>query len=126
MNDLTLLLRQVHPSFFDDGKITSQVFRPTPKDENKLSVDNGDKISAKESYQNFTAQQNCHSMGVLAISKQEINDQQLPLIEDGVPNPEHCSISFENLSKGQIEKKAKFLKNHAEKRGWLFEHFLGE
>jgi len=38
MTENTLLLRQVHPSFVQDGKITSQVFRPTPKDENKLSM----------------------------------------------------------------------------------------
>ena len=42
MTDETLLLRQVHPSFLQDGVVSSQVFRPTPKDECKLSAYDGD------------------------------------------------------------------------------------
>ena len=39
----TLLLRQIHPGFIQGGRVTSQAFRPTPKDEFLLSVDNGDR-----------------------------------------------------------------------------------
>ena len=46
MTSETLLLRQIHPSFVQKGRVTSQAFRPTPKDEHLLSVDNGDKIAA--------------------------------------------------------------------------------
>lgn len=38
----TLLLHQIHPSFIQYGRVTSQAFRPTPKDEGFLSVDDGD------------------------------------------------------------------------------------
>lgn len=34
-----LLHRQVHPNWIRDGRITSQAFRPTKKDDNKLSID---------------------------------------------------------------------------------------
>jgi len=33
-----LLLRQVHPNFIVESRITSQAFLPTEKDEKKLSV----------------------------------------------------------------------------------------
>ena len=38
----TLLLRQIHPSFMQYGRVTSLAFRPTPKDEGFLSVGDGD------------------------------------------------------------------------------------
>ena len=38
MNENTLLLRQIHPAFIQQNTITSQAFRPTPKDEKLLSV----------------------------------------------------------------------------------------
>jgi hypothetical protein len=44
MTEATLLLRQVHPSFIQHGRVTSQVFRPTLKDKRLLSVYDGDLI----------------------------------------------------------------------------------
>ncbi len=44
----------------------------------------------------------------------------LPVIEDGEPFPEHCSIDFSALSKSEIEKKAKLLNALARQRGWLY------
>ena len=41
----TLLLRQIHPSFIQYGRVTSRAFRPTAKDEFLLSVDDGDRVS---------------------------------------------------------------------------------
>lgn len=120
MNLKTLLLRQVHPCFVQDGKITSQAFRPTPKDEKKLSVYDGDKISPEKSYNHYCCQAGCTSHGVMAVSNEECATQELTVIEDGIPFPEHCSICFDNFSKSQIEKKAKRLKRFAEERGWLF------
>jgi len=46
MTDETLVHRQIHPSFVQAGFPTSQAFRPTPKDESKLSVYDGDMITA--------------------------------------------------------------------------------
>lgn len=121
MTDGTLLLRQVHPSFVQAGKITSQVFRPTPKDQEKLSVYNGDMIQPQDAWEHFTARPECRSVGILAVCTGECNEQQLPVVEDADPYPEHCTIDFIGFSKTEIEKKAKILKVFAERRGWLFQ-----
>ncbi|MNE08695.1 hypothetical protein D3C80_1013490 [compost metagenome] len=120
MTPETLLLRQVHPSFVQNGRITSQVFRPTPKDELLLSVDNGDDVPPRESWRRFTDDLGCKSIGVLAVSHSQCSEQALPVIEDGTPYPEHCSINFTDFEKREIEKKAKLLRSQAENRGWLF------
>ena len=38
----TLLFRQVNPGWIREGRVTSQAFKPTAKDEKKLSVYDGD------------------------------------------------------------------------------------
>ncbi|OQC41352.1 MAG: hypothetical protein BWX66_00754 [Deltaproteobacteria bacterium ADurb.Bin058] len=48
MNVHTLLLRQIHPDFIQNQRVSSQAFRPTPKDERKLSVYDGDLITPAE------------------------------------------------------------------------------
>lgn len=116
----TLLLRQIHPSFIQNGRVTSQAFRPTPKDEFLLSVDDGDRVSAEAAWQRFIANPACKSIGVQAISQAECAAQELPVIEDGQPNPEHCSVDFTAFEKKAIEKKSKLLRAQAETRGWLF------
>lgn len=121
MKPETLLLRQIHPSFIQAGRVTSQAFRPSPKDENHLSVDNGDKISPEAAYQRFIDNPMCSSVGVMAIAYSECNGQSLPVIEDGTPYPEHCSIDFSQYHKKEIERKAKYLSHQAQERGWLFQ-----
>ena len=54
----TLLLRQIHPSFVQDGRVTSQAFRPTPKDDAQLSAYDGDQITPVAAWLNYT--QYCH------------------------------------------------------------------
>lgn len=116
----TLLLRQVHPSFVQNGRVTSQAFRPTPKDEFLLSVDDGDRVSAQASWQRFITNPACKSIGVQAVSQAECTAQALPVIEDGKPHPEHCSIDFTAFDKKAIEKKSKLLRAQAQTRDWLF------
>jgi hypothetical protein len=116
----TLLMRQVHPNFVQDGRVSSQAFRPTPKDEFYLSVDNGDRLSAEAAWRRFTADPACTSTGVQAVSQSDCAVQSLPVIEDGLPHPEHCSIDFSAFGKKAIEKKAKLLRTAAATRGWLF------
>lgn len=118
MTPQTLLLRQIHPGFIQQGRVTSQAFRPTPKDENKLSVDNCDKINAFDSFKRFVSNPQCQSMGVMALSLDECVHESLQVLEDAAPYPEHCSIDFDGLSSGQISKKAKVLRKHAETRSW--------
>ncbi|MCL2282773.1 MAG: hypothetical protein FWC26_05595 [Fibromonadales bacterium] len=120
MNTNTLLLRQVHSAFVKDDRVASIAFRPTPKDEKQLSVDNGDNITAEQSYNKFVSNPNCSSIGVLAVSKKECDNEALSVIEDGVPYKEHCSINFSGLTKKETETKAKILRDKAVARNWLF------
>lgn len=121
MTPQTLLLRQINPSFIQAGRVTSQAFRPTPKDESLLSVYDGDKIQAQAAWQHFTTTPGCRSVGVMAVSNDECASENLPLIADGVPFPEHASIDYSAFSKSEVEKKAKVLTKKAHERGWLFQ-----
>ena len=56
----------------------------------------------------------------MAVTKAECSGQELPVIEDGIPFPEHCAIDFSNLTKSLVEKKAKALARYAIDRDWLF------
>ena len=123
MNGQSLLLRQIHPTFVQAGRITSQAFRPTPKDENKLSVYDGDQTTAEASWQHFTASSDCSSAGVMAVTNGKCIALGLGLIADGQPFPEHVSIDYSAFTRNEIEKKAKVLKVHAEVRGWLYQSF---
>lgn len=116
----TLLLRQVHPSFIQDGRPSSQAFFPTKKDGLKLSVYHGDKIDPEPSWKHYTTQLGKESSGVIAVTVGECQSGQLPVVDDGVPYPEHCFIDFKNLTNSAIKKKADNLATLARKRGWLF------
>lgn len=120
MNSETLLLRQIHPSFVQNGRVTSQAFRPTPKDENRLSVYDGGRISPEASWRHFTTDPVCRSAGVMAVKHGECTEQGIPVIADGIPFPEHVHLDFTGLGKGEVERKAKVLVRHAQERGWLY------
>jgi len=117
----TLLLRQVNPSWIQEGRITSQVFRPTPKDKKRLSVYDGDLITAEKAWKHFTNELQFASVGVMAVTVHECNAQNLPAAPDPEPFPAHAVIKFDNLSPSQIAKKAKHLKKAAETRGWQYQ-----
>ncbi|USU02966.1 hypothetical protein [Pseudomonas siliginis] len=120
MDDQTQLLRQVHPSFVQDGKITSQVFRPTPKDDKKLSSYDGDLITPEASYAHFTSRADCRSAGVVSITTAECQALDLQAVADPKEFLEHVLIDFSEFEKKEIEKKAKILRANAESRDWLY------
>jgi len=130
MEEKSLLHRQIHPSFvvndivsnqaFVENKliVSSSSFLPTVKDEDKLSVYNGEKFSAKDSFDHYT--RNYSSCGVLSVSVEEVNST-IPLTtqEDNVPFDGHCYIDFSMVkSKNQKTKKAGKLRDFAVKRNW--------
>lgn len=126
MTPSTLLHRQVHPDFVQQNEVSSQVFeatsaafKPTPKDDNKLSVYNGGKYSAKEAFDHFTA--NYSSRGVLSVSVAETTALGLSSEEDNIPFDGHAYIDFSTLtSENQKKTKAKQLKKVAMDRGWQY------
>ena len=121
MKPETMLLRQVHPSFVQAGRVTSQAFRPTPKDEGKLSAYDGDQIDAPGSWTHYTETLGLPSVGTLGLTVAEFEQEDLVVIPDGVPFAEHVSIDYSAFDRGKIEKKAKRLKKTSVARGWLYE-----
>lgn len=122
MTSDTLLLRQVSPSWVQAGRITSQVFKPTPKDEKRLSAYDGDQISPSDSWSHYTESLGYDSVGVVAVTIGECEKHELPAEPKPEPFPEHVVIKFDGCSSNsEIEKKAKHLKKAAENRGWQYE-----
>ena len=117
----TLLLRQVNPHWIRNGRITSQVFKPTPKDEKRLSVYDGDKVSPEESFRHFTEKLSLSSAGVMAVTMAECRQEELPVIPDPARFPEHVVIDFSSCSNSEIKTKAKLLTKAAENRGWQYQ-----
>ena len=127
MTPETLLLRQVHPAFVQADFIssqvffiTSQVFKPTPKDEGKLSAYNGEKFTPLTSFEHFLQNPVCTSAGVVAVTVQECAKEALIAFENNNPFDGHTVISYSGLANNQIDKKAKKLRNIAMERGWLY------
>ena len=120
MNQDTLLYRQVHPNFIRGGETTSQAFTPTPKDNNRLSVYDGDMISAAAAWEHFTGVLGFKSGGVMSVSVAECQAIELSVFPDPTDFPEHALIEFGGLTKRQVTTKAKQLREYANARGWLF------
>ena len=123
MNDTTLLLRQIHPSFIQDGRVSSQAFTPTPKDNRQLSTYDGDQISAAAAFNHYTRQLQCRSMGVFAVMVNECRELQLEVKADPEPYPEHVVIDFGERTANAIKTVGKALREKAVARGW--QHLAG-
>ncbi len=119
MNPDTPLYRQIHPSWVKEGRTTSQAFRPTPKDHNRLSVYDGDQITAEAAWNHYTLK--LPSDGVMAVTLAECQQQQLTAIPDPLPDfSEHVLIDFAGLSGNQARHVARQLTRAANTRGWQF------
>lgn len=123
-----LLYRQVHPRLFKNGTPTSVNFRPTERDEGKLSVDRSSVVSAEQAHQRFLAR-GLDSIGTWAFSVEEVestgrNAWADPIEPDpavGEPgNPAHAFVDFDELDRKQSEAVARLLKRAALDRGRLF------
>lgn len=121
LTDDTLLHRQVHPSFVQQGRVTSQAFRPTPKDRKKLSVYDGDLITAAKAWEHFTMVLGFASAGVLAVSYAECRSLALLVTPDPTPFPEHAVIDFSGIEEKQVTAVSKRLRAMAEARGWQYQ-----
>lgn len=120
MNPETPLWRQIHPSFVEGGCPGSQAFRPTPKDQGRLSFDDGHQIAAEQAWRRYTQERGLQSAGVLCVLVGECASVGLGVIPDGVPDPEHVSVDFTGKSNGERKAISKRLRAHALGRGWQF------
>lgn len=115
-----LLHRQINPSFVQQGRVTSQAFRPTPKDRSCLSVYDGDLIVPEACWQHYTEELGHGSVGVLSVTVGECQEQELPVRSDPIPFPEHALIDFSGLPTNRVKAKAKLLLARAVARGWQY------
>ena len=120
MNSETILIRQIHPSFVQNGRVGSNAFYPTPKDEGKLSTYDGDKIDAESAWHHYTNDLQHDSAGAFGISVAECSSLDLPVSEDPKPFPEHVLVDFTAFGSSAVKKKGKKLRNFAIERGWLY------
>ena len=116
-----MLLRQIHPKFVQNGRVTSQAFRPTPKDREQLSVYDGDQIRPKAAYLHYTTVQKIDSAGVMGVTVGECQSLELPVKPDPATFPEHAVIDFFGRSGSQVTKLGKKLVALAQARGWLYQ-----
>ncbi|WP_194293419.1 hypothetical protein [Actinomadura macrotermitis] len=122
------LYRQVHPQFVQDGRVTSQAFRPTEKDAGELSISRGSQVSAEEAFIFHTARLQLDSAGSWIVSVDEVgkiglravDDQHAPTRPDPCP-PGHGYIDFRSLqTQNALKKAASKLRDAAEVRGRAF------
>jgi hypothetical protein len=121
MNSQTELRRQVHPSWIQDGVVTSQAFKPTPKDTGKLSTYHGDLISPEASWKHYTTVLQNASKGVQAVTVNECGGEGLKVDANGIPYKEHVAVDFTGTATSQWDKVAKRLKRAAAARGWQYQ-----
>lgn len=115
-----LLFRQVHPSWIQNGRPSSQTFMPTPKDEYKLSVFDSALISAANCYEYYTSALKLSSVGLVGVTVEELHSTQQTFTLDGVPIPSHGYIDFNGLSNGQTKRVAQTLQGFAAARPWPY------
>lgn len=121
MNDDNLLYRQIHSSWINEGEVGSQAFRPSKKDEGKLSVHDGEQIEAMDSWNHYTTVENLESVGVMAVTVGEC--KSLGLSVNPAPKlltPFHCEIDFTEFSGNQRKIKSQQLSDFAKARGWQY------
>ncbi len=116
-----LLHRQVNPGWVQHGEFSSQTFKPTPKDDNKLSIYDGKQMDAADSFAHYTTVQKLNSVGVVSVSTAEVEAVALRWEIDGVPFPQHGYVDFAALSGNQAKAKAAQLKAKALARGWSYQ-----
>ena len=117
MTEETILFRQGHPSFVENGETTSQAFFPFPKDNGKLSVDDGDLTTAEEAFGLYTKVLNLESVGTWGVTCKEVASTGLPYDPDPLPdNPAHALIDFGDRNERECRKLARKLKALANAR----------
>lgn len=121
-----LLFRQIHPSFVEMGEPSSAGFKPTPKDDGKLSVDRSSIFSPAQSYDLHTNAKGLQSVGTYGLTVSEFKEEAVPCHADPIPatntevgNPAHAVGDFNAHSSGKQKTIAKRLKQKALARGQL-------
>lgn len=123
-DETELLFRQVNPGFVRDGRVGSQAFRPTPKDQRMLSVARASRTTAEAAFQHHTGCLKLSSAGTWAVTVGECTQLGLSARPDEVteqpcPDPAHAVVDFSGLSNSKVEAHGTRLARLANDRGRL-------
>jgi hypothetical protein len=127
-----LLLRQIHPNYLVNNIPSSDRFRPSKLDENKLSVDRESVHDAQASHALYTSGGK-KSAAIFGVSLPEFNAESIQCIEDPTPavpavgttparpaNPAHSLADYSQFDEGQQKILSRRLQGLAITRGKLF------
>lgn len=122
------LWRNIPQGFIDDGRITSQAFRPTRKDDRRLSVAQESVVSAADHYRQMTADFGIQSVGVWAVMVEEAIATGARVVDDrsGEDPPDPCPIGHAYVdfrdctTNSRVAKRAGQLRDRAVDRGPVF------
>jgi hypothetical protein len=127
-----IFFRQIHPSHFSSGFITSQAFIPFPKDMGGLTVDDGNLTTSEQSWIRATGVCGLTSCGTWGVSMLDVDSATEMNVR---PDPQLCNeahylIEFpdfaqEGLTKSAVKrewkKRAQHLAIRASNRGSLYQ-----
>jgi hypothetical protein len=114
-----VLWRQVHPDFVHEGSITSQAFRPFPKDAGELSVTRSSILTAEDAFRQYAEESGYRSDGSYPIRVDDVDQTGLRGVDDSgraSTNPVplgHGFVDFRHLSDSQTRKAAAKLRDAA-------------
>jgi hypothetical protein len=120
VNQDTLFLRQIHPTFLQNGVVSSQAFCPTEEHNWQLSLYDGDMIQPEPSWTHYTTVLKKESGAVMGVTHPEFTAQSLAVVASPEEFPEHCHSDFGELIRKDREKRARKLRDCAVKRDFLF------
>ena len=102
------------------GEADFPTIEPTAKDEDRLSLYDGDRIAAEGAWRHYTEEQGFSSVGVISVTPTECHGAGVRVIADGRPYPEQVTVDFEGLSRKAIQTAASALSMAARERGWQY------
>lgn len=122
-----VLFRQIHPSSIHDGEPSSDRFRPSQRDSNRLSVDRSSLTSAEDAHRLYTSSGR-KSAAVYGLTVGEFKAETIPCKEAPILNharlPDNSAHSLADYSAHEKRGQkilALRLKQLAIARGCLFE-----
>ena len=122
-----VLLRQIHPNLYLDGKIASTAFMPTTDDKGELSVDRSSLTTPAASFDLYVANGR-ESVAVYGVSVRQFEAQGVPCHSDPLPetdklkaNPAHAFADFKGIETPKKQKQAaQRLRDRAVERSCLY------
>jgi hypothetical protein len=107
-----VMLRQIHPNLYLDGKIASTAFMPTADDKGELSVDRSSLTTPVASFNLYLANGR-QSVAVYGVSIGQFDAQGIPCHSDPLPetdkleaNPAHAYADFKGIETPKKQKQA--------------------